>query len=299
MSPELAGVIPALVSPLTEEGSVDAPAVSRLVEHVIAGGVSGLLALGSTGEVVSLDVRSRRQIVAAVVESCAGRVPVLCGVAQNAISDARDEITAAARLGATAALVAPPFYYPASQNVLQDFYRRLAQSSPIPVWVYNIPQFTKVVAEPETVAQLAHEGSIAGIKDSSRDFEYYEQVRIATRDIPAFRVFTGTDSMLLASLAVGGAGTICAAANVAPAWVVRVCHEFFANRLDAARRHQDALIQLVVRLRVGGVPAGFKSALACLGICGPWLAAPRRALDVGLARSICEYLGEKGLANLD
>src|SRR3981081_3799197 len=165
---DLTGVLPALISPLRSGGSVDEAAVGRLVEHVIKGGVKGMLALGSTGEAASLDETARRAMLSSVVAAAAGRVPVIFGVAQSHLSAARTEVEAASRLGAAAALVVPPFYYPTDQATVLAFYRRLAADSPPPILLYNIPQFTKVVAEPATVAILAREGTIAGIKDSSR-----------------------------------------------------------------------------------------------------------------------------------
>src|SRR5438445_11568815 len=236
---ELSGVLPALVSPLHKDGTADEAGIKRLVEHVVAGGVHGLLPLGSAGEGASLAERTRWQVLSCVVEAAAGRVPVICGVAQPHLEAARGEVAAAARLGAQAALVAPPFYYPTDQATVLAFYRRLAAESKIPLLLYNIPQFTKVVSEPATVAELAREGTIAGIKDSGRDFEYFENVCVATRDVPRFRIFTGSDTMLLASLVMGGAGTICGAANIAPAWVVRIYDDFVRGDLDAARAHQD------------------------------------------------------------
>jgi len=276
---DLAGVLPALISPLHADGIVDEAAVGRLVEHVIAGGVTGLLALGSTGETASLDEEARRTMLSSVVAAAGGRVPVICGVAQSHLAAARVEVEAAARLGAAAALVAPPFYYPMDQTTLLAFYRQLAKSSPLPILLYNIPQNTKVVAEPATVAALAADGAIAGIKDSSRDFEYFEGVCIATRGLPHFRILTGSDSMLLASLAMGAAGTICASANVAPRWVIRVHHDFMRGDLVAARADQDSLYQLVMAIRGGVFPAAIKSACHLLGICEPWCAAPVQALD--------------------
>src|SRR3989441_9309796 len=161
----LAGVLVALASPLKRDGSVDEPAVARLVEHVIAGGVHGLLPLGSTGEGAALDEPARRTVLKAVVEVAAGRVPVICGVAQPNLQSARAEVEAAARLGADAALVAPPFYYPMDQASLLAFYRRGAQAAPVPILVYKIPPFTKNVVEPVTLAVLAPEGAVPGIKD--------------------------------------------------------------------------------------------------------------------------------------
>ena len=276
---DLTGVLPALISPLQADGTVDEAAAGRLVEHVIAGGVTGLLALGSTGETASLDEKARRTMLSTVVAAAAGRVPVICGVAQSHLAAARIEMEAGARLGAAAALVAPPFYYPMDQTTLIAFYRQLVKGSPLPILLYNIPQNTKVVAEPATVAALATEGTIAGIKDSSRDFEYFEAVCIATRALPQFRIFTGSDSMLLPSLAMGAAGTICATANVSPAWVVRVYDAFGRGDLVGARADQDALFQLAMALRGGVFPAAIKSACHLLGICEAWCAAPVQPLD--------------------
>jgi len=291
----LRGVLPALVTPLTEEGGVDEPAVERLIEHVLAGGVSGLLPLGSTGETASLDEAARRRMLGAVLKAARGRVPVICGVAQSHLSAAQAEVDAAASLGADAALVAPPFYYPIDQATVLAFYRSLAAKSTIPILLYNIPQFTKVVAEPATVAALAREGTIKGIKDSSRDFEYFELVCGATRDLAAFRIFTGSDSMLLASLAMGGAGTICGAANVAPAWVVRIYEDVQRGDWSAARAHQDELVDLIMRLRGGVFPAAIKAALELQGICSAWPARPIAPLDARAKAALGEQLVSWGL----
>jgi 4-hydroxy-tetrahydrodipicolinate synthase len=292
---ELTGVLVALVTPMTREGRVDEPAARRLVEHVIGGGVHGLLALGSTGETASLDERARRTMLEAVVESARGRVPVICGVAQSHLAAARGEVEAAEKLGATAALIAPPFYYPTDQAGVLAFYRELAAGTSLPLMLYNIPQFTKVVAEPATVATLAREGTIRGIKDSSRDFEYFEGVCIATRDLPEFRVFTGSDTMLLASLAMGGAGTICGAGNIAPAMIVHIFEDYMRGEIEAARAAQDRLYEVVVAVRAGVFPLAIKAALHLMGICEPWSAPPVRQLDERLAGRLREALARSGL----
>ncbi|HKV87069.1 MAG TPA: dihydrodipicolinate synthase family protein [Candidatus Dormibacteraeota bacterium] len=292
---QLKGVMPALVSPMTQQGTADEAAVARLVERMLGCGVHGLLALGSTGETASLDETARRKILAAVVTAAAGRVPVLCGVAQSHLHAARAEVEAAAGLGADAALVAPPFYYLMDQATLLAFYRELADDSPLPILLYNIPQFTKVVAEPASVATLAREGAIVGIKDSSRDFEYFEAICIATRDHPSFRIFTGSDTMLLPSMVMGGAGTICGAANVAAEWVVRIYDEFTRGDLGAARASQDALYELVLAVRGGFFPAAIKAALHMQGICDPWLAPPVQRLDERSEARLRERLESWGL----
>ena len=123
---ELAGVIPALVSPLKRDGRVDEDAIPRLVQHVLDGGVHGLLALGSTGETASLDESIETQGPRRGGRAAEGRVPVLCGVAQSHLAASRAEVEAAARLGADVALVAPPFYYPMDQPSVLAFFRQLA-----------------------------------------------------------------------------------------------------------------------------------------------------------------------------
>jgi len=291
----LHGVLPALISPLKQDGTADEPAIHRLVDHVMKGGVTGLVPLGSTGENASLDETTRRNVLKAVVEAAAGRVPVICGVAQTHIAAARAEVVAAARLGAAAALVAPPFYYLTDQRTVLAFYRRLAADSPLPIFLYHIPPLTKVVTEPATVATLAHEGTIAGIKDSSRDFEYFENVCVATRDLPDFRIFIGSDTMLLAALAMGGAGTICATANIAASWVVRVYDDFERGDWNAARVHQDSLLELASALRAGVFPAAVKAALHLQGVCEPWPAPPSAALDEVSQRRLRELLEKWGL----
>lgn len=287
--------MPALATPLREDGTADELGIRRLVEHVLAGGVHGMLALGSTGEGAALDSATRHAVLECVVKAAARRVPVICGVAQPHLAAAADEVKAIADLGASAALVAPPFYYPTDQATFLAFYRRLAADSPIPILIYNIPQFTKVVAEPATVATLAREETIVGIKDSSRDFEYFENTRIATRDLPGFLSYTGSDTMLVASMAMGGTGTICGAANIAPGWVVRVYEDVQRGDWEAARGHQESLIELVNALRAGVFPAAIKAALHLQGICEPWPAPPTARFDEASTRRLRERLAAWGL----
>ena len=120
-----------------------------------------------------------------------------------------------------------------------------------------------------------------------------------TRDLPSFRIFTGSDTLLLPSLVMGGAGTICGAANVAPAWVVRIYDDFQRGDWDAARAHQDALFELVLAVRGGVFPSAIKSALHLLGVCDPWLAPPVEPLDEqseGRLRQLLEQWGLLGPA---
>jgi dihydrodipicolinate synthase/N-acetylneuraminate lyase len=286
----LHGVLPALITPTDRDGRVDEAGTRRLVEHVLAGGVHGLLALGSTGETASLDEPSRRRLLGAVVAAAAGRTPVICGIAQTHLNAARAELVAAAAQGADAALVTPPYYYPIDQATVLDFYRRLAAGSAVPILVYNIPQFTKVWIEPATLGTLAREGVVVGIKDSSRDFEYFSRVCLALRELPDFRIFTGSDTMLMASMGMGAAGTICGGANVAASLVVSVYDAATRGDWPAARAHQDRLVEVIMALREGVFPAAIKAAAALQGVCEPWCVPPVAALDEAATARLWERM---------
>src|SRR4051794_20213848 len=186
---QLGGVMPALVSPLDREGNVDTHGTRSLIRHVVDGGVSGVVALGSTGESATLTERNRRALVETVADELAGRVPMIVGVAQVDLDSVIAELRAAAAAGAAAALVAPPYYAPPDQAALLAFYRRIAAESVLPILVYNIPIFTKVSVEPATVLTLAREGTVGGMKDSSGDFAYHSRVLALLREVPDFRVF--------------------------------------------------------------------------------------------------------------
>lgn len=290
----LGGILAALATPLHADGSLDAAGCRRLLEHVLAGGVQGVLVLGSTGEMAALERPVRRRLLELAADATGRRVPLLVGVAQTTLGMALEELHAAAEVGARAALVVPPFYSPVDQATVLAFYRRLATRSPLPILIYNIPAFTKVTVAPSTVARLGEEGAVIGIKDSSRDFEYFEQVLDATSSRSDFVAFTGTDTMLLASLAMGATGAITLSANLAPGWGVRLFDLVRAGHWEDAREQQRRLLRLVLALRTGVFPTGLKAALALAGICGDAPAPPTSRLgepERAVLRAKLEQLG--------
>jgi 4-hydroxy-tetrahydrodipicolinate synthase len=291
----LQGILPALVTPLQRDGEVDLDGTRRLIRHVLDGGVNGVVALGSTGESATLGERQRRTLVETVAEELPGGVPLIVGVAQVDLDSVRSELRAAARAGAVAALVAPPFYMPPDQAAMRDFYRRLAAADILPLLIYNIPMYTKVAVEPETVLSLAEEGAVAGMKDSSGNFSYHSRVLMKTRGLPDFRLFTGSEGMALVSLLMGNHGSICATANVAPRLLLDMLAFARDGDLEAARAAQFAVLDLVFALEVGGLPRGFKAALAALGICQPWPAPPTQPLDPRELEGVSDALVRHGL----
>ncbi|HEY2592392.1 MAG TPA: dihydrodipicolinate synthase family protein, partial [Chloroflexota bacterium] len=147
---------------------------------------------------------------------------------------------------------------------------------------------------PETVLTLAEEGAVAGMKDSSGNFSYHSRVLLTTRGLRDFRLFTGSEDMLLASLVMGGHGSICATANVAPRLLVDLVAFARAGDLGAARAAQFAVVDLEAALMSGGLPLGFKAALAALGVCGPWPAVPTQPLEPRLADAVSDALLRHG-----
>ena len=279
MIKDLTGVLPALISPLRADGTVDEPAVSRLVEHVISGGVTGMLALGSTGETASLDEKARRTLLSSVVAAAAGRVPVICGVAQSHLAAARGEVEAAARLGAAAALVAPPSYYPMDQATVLAFYRQLAKGSPLPILLYNIPRRTGVGFTVAMVERLADDPKVVGIKESSKDWGLLSSVIRRTRD--RISVFAGYASFFgLAALCEGAVGYIDSGTPVFGAKSLAFHKAATTGDLDTARRLQsDMEHMLTAYFGLGTFPASIKAALDLLGRPGGPTRDPIRPLD--------------------
>jgi 4-hydroxy-tetrahydrodipicolinate synthase len=287
--------MPALISPLNADGSVDVAGTRMLIDYVIDGGVTGVVALGSTGESATLGRSQRRALVSAVADAIGGRVPLIVGVAQVDLDSAREEIRAAGEAGASGVLVTPPYYAPPDQSSIADFYRRLAADASVPILIYNIPMYTKVSVDPPTVRLLAEEGTVVGMKDSSGNFAYHTRVLATMRDLPKFRLFMGNEMMLLSAMIMGGCGTICATANVAPRLLCSLVEHVRAGDLDAARAEEFEVVDLVNGLMIGGLPVGYKAALGMMGICQPYVAAPGHTLAPEQERTLREFLSQRGL----
>ena len=289
------GAMVALLTPLDADGRLDEHGLERLVERVVAAGIDGISPNGSTGEGARLG-RQRRIAVATRVRKLApDGMPVVSGVPLTTLDEGRAELDDLAELGATAALVAPPSYYPLPDESVLRMYEALAGDAPLPLLLYNIPIFTKVRLAPGVVARLATHPAIAGIKDSSRDMEYQQELIAATADAE-FAVLTGADSLLVASLAVGVAGSITAGANLVPELPVGIQRAFHAGDFRTATELQRRLARIVAACNAGEPPAGWKAALSVAGVCGPDLAAPAAALPATLRATLEIRLAAEGIA---
>ncbi|MFO7696386.1 MAG: dihydrodipicolinate synthase family protein [Anaerolineae bacterium] len=290
------GMMAVLMTPFTENESIDEPALRQLVERVIAGGVHAVVALGTAGEFAAVTDDDKRRVLSITVEQVAGRVPVIAGTGEPGTRRAVARTQEAARLGANAALIVPPYYYPCNQQAVLVHYKTLAADGGLPVILYNIPQFTKVPIAVETVAELASVPGIAGIKDSSGDQVNTQSMITAARS-EGFRVITGSDHLICASLAYGGDGCIGTGMNVAPEWFVGLWDAASAGRWEEAMAWQKKITDMQRSISYGDFPTGIKSALSLMGIGTPYIAAPRRSTTPEERIKIADSLRRLGLLN--
>jgi dihydrodipicolinate synthase/N-acetylneuraminate lyase len=279
--PVLEGVIVALLTPVDQAGRVDHGALRQQVERLLGRGVTGISPLGSTGEGYSLDLDQRIAVVDTVAASVPPGTPVLPGMFAHNHEQAVAEIAAYADHGGTAVLAAPPGYYPLTPAEQRGYFARLADATALPLVIYNIPVFTKIVIDPAAAAALAVHPRVAGLKDSGRDLGYaarlLDAVAAAGPDAADFSVLTGSDSMIVSYLLTGARGTICANANIVPELVRAAYDAVLAGKLDDALRHEAGLRAVQAAIPAGST-AAYKAALAAAGVGERWLVPPRLAL---------------------
>jgi len=294
----LEGVIPALITPVNRDGKVDHGALSALVQRLVDRGVTGISPLGSTGEGYSLGLDARLAVTETVAGAVPGGMPVIPGLFAANQEQAAAEITAYAGHGGTGVLLAPPVYYPLSPAEQHAYFSRVADSSALPLVLYNIPPFTKIQLAPAVVAALAAHPKVAGIKDSGRDLDYAAGLLdavAAAGQADNFSLLTGIDWMMVSYLTHGARGTICGNANIVPETVVALYDAFQAGKLDDALR-QEAKLRAVTEIVSGGtLAAGFKAAVAAAGIGERWLVPPRQALTDEEAALVARQLDDLGV----
>jgi len=272
------GIIPPLVTPLVNRDTLDAAGLSRLLEHLVAGGVSGIFILGTTGEAPSLSYRLRRQMIEKVCEQVAGRVPVLVGITDTSFVESVDLARHAKDLGAAAVVLAPPYYFPAGQTELISYVEHIVAELPLPVMLYNMPELTKVWFEIETLRRLAQLINIVGVKDSSGDLAYFERLAGLKTVRPDWSIFVGPERLIVDAVRLGGDGGVSGGANIYPSLFV-ACHQAAATGNDAQVKLLLPIIEDLQRIYSIGKYAsrfikGTKCALSLFDICSDFMAEP-------------------------
>lgn len=294
------GVIPPLVTPLTRSGELDAAALGRILERMIHAGVDGVFALGTTAEAPSLSHAMRFEIVRAVCEMANGRVPVLVGVTDTSLEEAIELAVHAHQCGAVAAVAAPPFYFPVTQDELFEFMKLLASASPVPVFLYNFPGMTKINFELDTLKRLARLPNVTGLKDSSGDLDYFRAALHAVAEVDDFAVFMGPEEMLAEGLHLGAAGGVTGGANLFPELFVGLYRAVIEGRAEDERRLQARVTEISEKIyELGGYGSGFlrsmKAAMAICGLCENVMAPPHLPLDEARCELVRARLEEMGL----
>ena len=268
------GVIPPVVTPLTSEGKLDRASFARLIEHHIAGGVDGLFILGSSGEVGYFEDAMREEVLAAAVETIAGRVPVLVGAIDSQTRRVVEHARRAEAAGADAIVVTAPFYAVTGPEEIENHFRAIAAATTLPVFAYDIPVNVHVKLGADLLVQLGTEGIIAGVKDSSGDDVSFRRLiaKNAAAGSPLV-LLTGHEVVVDGTYLAGGNGSVPGLGNVDPAGYVRMDRAARAGDWETVRAEQDrlaALFEIVFAVQGKTGPAmgvgAFKTALWLMGI---------------------------------
>jgi 4-hydroxy-tetrahydrodipicolinate synthase len=259
----LQGCGTALVTPFTDAGAVDFPALRALVDWQIAEGIDFLVPCGSTGEAATMDERERERVVASVVAVAAGRVPIMAGATSNDTARAVAEARRMCRLGVDYILSATPYYNKPTQEGLYRHLAAVADSSEKPVVLYNVPGRTSVNLKASTALRLAAHPNVAGIKEASGDLKQVMEILVARPS--GFAVLSGDDWLALSIITVGGDGLISVASNELPGPMTAFVHLCLSGDLDSARRWHYRLLSLMDANFLETNPAPVKAALAHLG----------------------------------
>lgn len=295
----LCGIVPPMITPLCDRDTLDVAGLERLIEHILAGGVQGLFILGTTGEGPSLSYRLRRELIERVCRQAAGRQPVLVGVTDTAIVEMLSLARHATASGASGLVLSAPYYFPPSQPELLEFLEHLLPELPLPVFLYNMPQMTKVQFELDTLRRLTRWENIRGVKDSSGDLAYFESLLPLKRERPDWSVFVGPEHLMAECVRRGGDGGVNAGANLCPELFVALYQAAAANDLARVAELQAKVLRLGEAYRVGqhasAVVKGLKCALALCGLCDDFMAEPFARFNEPEREKVRAVLREVGL----
>jgi len=275
-----------MITPLRDRDKLDTEGLERLVEHILAGGVSGLFILGTTGEGPALSYRLRRELIWRVCKQVNHRVPVLVGITDTAFVESVNIARSAAESGASAVVLAPPYYLPEAQPELQEYLNHLVPELSLPLFLYNMPALTKVQFELETIRRAMDQPRIIGFKDSSGDLDYFKNVAGLIPRRPDWSIFIGPEEKLFDSLQLGGHGGVSGGANLFPKLYVRLVEAYQAGDLARARELQKQVLRVSdafyhIGKYSSSIIKGIKCALACLDVCDDFMAEPFHRFRAG------------------
>ena len=268
-----------MVTPLRGRDELDVAGLERLVEHILGGGVAGLFILGTTGEGPSLSYRLRRELIDRTCRLVKGRVPVLVGITDTSFVESVALARHAAAAGASALVLAPPYYFSEGQPELHEYLDHLLAELPLPVFLYNAPGNTKVQFELAAVEGALHNPKVVGLKDSSKNMGYFTQAAKMVKQRTDWSILIGPEELLNESLQAGGDGGVPGGANLFPKLYVQLCEAGRAGDTARCRQLHDQIMAISNSLyKIGRHPSaiikGIKCGLSCSGICDDFMAEP-------------------------
>ena len=274
------GSIPALITPMHDDGRVDYPTLRKLIDWHVAEGTDGLVIVGTSGESPTVDVEEHREILRVSVDQAAKRIPIIAGCGANSTAEAIELAKFAESIGADAQLQVVPYYNKPTQEGLYRHFKAIAEATPkLPVILYNVPGRTVADLQHETVLRLAQVPGIIGIKEATGNIE---RAQWLIRDVPkSFAIYSGDDPTAVALMLCGGAGNISVTANVAPRLMHELCEAAMRGDIATAMKIQFQLMPVHKHLFVEANPIPVKWAMARMGLCGGALRLPLTELSEG------------------
>ena len=283
----------ALVTPFTAGGAVDEPAVRRLAARQIDAGVHFLVPCGTTGESPTLSRAEQRRVVELVVETAGGRVPVLAGAGGYDTRGVIDLVADMRRAGADGILSVTPYYNRPTPEGLYQHYRAIAESTPLPMVIYNVPGRTGCNVDVDTLCRLADIPNIVGVKEASANMP--QMCEICRAVATGFSVLSGDDLFTVPLMSVGGAGVISVASNEAPEEMSRLVSAASTGDFDTARRLHTRLLPLMQVNFIEANPIPVKAAMAHLGLLEPRYRLPMVPPRPDSLARIVQVLDELGI----
>lgn len=259
------GIICAMITPLDENQDINPKATRELIDYLINKGVYGLFILGTNGECHVLTDDEKVEFAKIVIEHTNNRVPVFVGTGGNSTREVINLSKRMEAIGASALSIITPYFVPPTQKELIEHYKAVASEVSLPIMMYNMPGKTGINIEPESVKELAKVKNIVGIKDSGGKLDNMKAYLEVTKG-EDFGVFSGSDSLILDILKVGGHGAVAATANFLAGIDVAIYNNFIKGDIEAAQKAQDSIEELRRILKFGTIPSVIKQTVVFNGI---------------------------------
>ena len=288
------GSIVAIVTPMSEDGSVDFDALKKLVDFHVAEGTDAIVSVGTTGESATLSMDEHSTVIRKTIEFAGGNIPIIAGTGANSTTEALELTENAKAAGAQACLLVTPYYNKPPQEGLYQHFRKIAESVDIPQILYNVPGRTSVDMSPETTARLAEIDNIIGTKEAHGTVERIKQlVALCPAD---FCIFTGDDGTAMESILAGAKGNISVTANVAPALMHQMSQAAVNGDEKSAREIEAKLTDLNSKMIIESSPIPVKWALRQMGYIQAGIRLPLVNMSDSCVGEVTAALNKAGIS---